>query len=98
MQAAVLIKFYVCPDVSPRGTLENKKGGEGESENATFSLLMENILSISPKMSLLFASLLPFAGGFSGLIAGDSSSLWFLPLVVDGGPCQLTPRLEAPPC
>lgn len=64
MHTAILIKFYVCPDVFPSEfpmELWKKNWGKGKSENARFSLLMKNTPSISLKMSLLFASLLPFA-------------------------------------
>lgn len=66
MHTAILIKFYVCPDVFPSEFpmelwKKKKKWGKGKSENARFSFLMKNTLSISLKMSLLFASLLPLA-------------------------------------
>lgn len=52
------------PVNSPWSSGKKKNWGKGKSENARFSLLMKNTPSISLKMSLLFASLLPFAWGF----------------------------------
>lgn len=86
------------PANSPRNS--ERKWGKGKSENARFSLLMKNILSVSLKMSLLFASLLPFARGFCILIAEDSDPKQ---LVVSascgksGGSHQLMLRLSRPP-
>lgn len=56
--------FCVQLSVQANATLETQER-EGKSESARFSLLMENIPRITPKMSLLFvSSLLPFALGF----------------------------------